>query len=80
MDIYIQDPWCRWTITNEFFFELVKGLKHIWVEADDGDIPKDLPLFIFSNSEDPVGHSHQWGIALMGRYMNQGIMDLEYKF
>jgi alpha-beta hydrolase superfamily lysophospholipase len=55
VDNYIQDPWCGWSVPNEFFFELVKGLRQIWIEADDGDLPKDLPLFIFSGSEDPVG-------------------------
>jgi len=80
VDEYIQDPWCGWTIPNEFFFELVKGLRHIWIEADDRDIPKDLPLFIFSGSEDPVGNSTKGVNALLKRYKKQGIMDLEYKF
>lgn len=32
-------PRCGWTIPNEFYFELVKWFRHIWVDADDGDIP-----------------------------------------
>lgn len=80
VDEYIQDPWCGWTVPNEFFFELVNGLRHIWVEADDGDIPKDLPLFILSGSEDPAGHNTKGVNALLKRYEKQGIMDLEHKY
>jgi alpha-beta hydrolase superfamily lysophospholipase len=42
-------------------------------------VPKDLPIYIFSGDKDPVGKFGKGIIDLYNRYKNHGVKDVKYK-
>jgi alpha-beta hydrolase superfamily lysophospholipase len=77
---YVNDPDCGFVCKIGFFVELLTGLKKIWTKEQEAKIPKDLPIYLFAGSDDPVS-SYTKGIqALIQRYKKLGIKDLSYKF
>jgi len=77
---YVNDPECGFVCKNGFFVDLLSGLKHIWSKEQEAKIPKDLPIYIFAGSEDPVSNYTKGIQELIGRYNKLGIKNLTYKF
>lgn len=77
---YVNDPWCGFVCANSFFLELLGGLKHIWTPANEGKIPKSLPIYIMAGSNDPVSQQTKGLQELIKRYTKLGIADLSSKF
>jgi len=77
---YVDDPWCGFIAPASFFLELLKGLEKIWDKDREKQIPKDLPIYIFSGSEDPVSRGTKDLLPLIERYRKYGVQDLEAKF
>ena len=54
------------------------------VQLDDPDrlrgIRPDLPIYLFSGSEDPVGQRLEGVRVLMGRYQRAGVSNLSHHF
>jgi alpha-beta hydrolase superfamily lysophospholipase len=55
VDAYINNPFCGAVFTASFFHDLFKGLQETYLEANMRKIPKDLPVYVFSGENDPVG-------------------------
>lgn len=53
---YINDPFCGFVPTNQFFVDLTDGLLLINRRNEIANIRKDLPVLLISGSEDPVGN------------------------
>lgn len=62
---YVDDPYCGFVCTTGFFIDLFKGLKFINNKKYYSLINKDIPLFLYGGSEDPVGN---YGKGLAKRY------------
>ncbi|MHA1730536.1 MAG: lysophospholipase [Promethearchaeota archaeon] len=77
---YIDDPFCGWVAPSQFFVELLKGLKTIWNKENEARIPKDLPIYLFSGSKDPVSNQTKGVLKLIDRYKKLGIKDIKWKF
>jgi alpha-beta hydrolase superfamily lysophospholipase len=74
---YINDPWCGFVFTNGMTYEFVKGMVHLY--DNEGNIPKDLPVFIVSGEMDPVG-ANNGVMALVNRYKDElKLDDVDYK-
>lgn len=52
---YIDDPFCGFIPTNQFYIDLFNGLKIIHQEKEINKIRKDLPVLLISGLQDPVG-------------------------
>ena len=55
VDRYVADPLCGFICTSSFYQDLARGLKRICSSSIYSRIPKDLPLFLYSGDDDPVG-------------------------
>lgn len=79
VDQYIDDPFCGRVFTTGFFYDFFKGLLAIENKKNVPLIPKDIPIFIFSGDQDPVGKFGKGVMDLYHRYKNHGVHDIEYK-
>ncbi len=53
---YIDDPYAGFLPTARFFYDLMSGLREIHCPDKNKHIRKDLPMFIMSGDNDPVGN------------------------
>ena len=52
---YIDDPYCGFIPTNQFFADLTKGFIALNRKKEIAKIQKNLPVLLISGSKDPVG-------------------------
>lgn len=55
VDKYINDPMCGFIGSASFFYQFFGLLQEIHSPANMERIPKDLPIYVFSGTQDPVG-------------------------
>ncbi len=77
---YVEDQWCGFVAPTSFYVDLLTILDTIWKKAREAKIPKDLPIYMFSGSKDPVGNNTKGVIPLFNRYQKLGIKDVSKKF
>ena len=76
---FIDDPLCGFDCTPGFWRELFSALVRINKHNAFTLLPKDLPVYIFSGSEDPVGHRGK-GVERLHAWMQRGgLQDVELK-
>ncbi|OCT14527.1 hypothetical protein A8709_26145 [Paenibacillus pectinilyticus] len=79
VDAYIDDPYCGVVFTSGYFRDFFKGLKEIHQAQHVNRVRKDIPIYIFSGEDDPVG-GHGKGVRkLIKAYEDLGVQDLSYK-
>ncbi|MBU3144151.1 alpha/beta hydrolase [Clostridium sp. CF012] len=79
VDKYIDDPFCGTVFTAGFFYDFLGGLKSIADPKEIRNIPKGLPVYIFSGDKDPVGKNGKGVLRLVKTYSEHGMMNLTYK-
>jgi len=77
VDAYIADPFCGFLCSVGFYRDMARALNHIHRQEEMEKIRKDLPIFIFSGSADPVGNMGESHAALAVAYRHLEIKDLE---
>ncbi|GFZ87755.1 alpha/beta hydrolase [Paenibacillus marchantiophytorum] len=79
VDRYVEDPYCGVIFTSGYFRDFFKGLKEIHQSSHVSRIRKDLPIFVFSGEEDPVG-GHGKGVRrLLAMYQAIGLQKVSSK-
>ncbi|MDR2942598.1 MAG: lysophospholipase [Treponema sp.] len=78
VDKYYADPLCGMLCSTGFYRELAKLLYHIHRSEEMTKISRNLPVYIFSGSADPVGDMGASPTALVNAYRDLGIVDLEF--
>ncbi|MEC0265934.1 lysophospholipase [Paenibacillus anseongense] len=79
VDKYVADPYCGVVFTSGFFRDFFRGLKEIHRPAHVQRIPKEIPIYIFSGEEDPVG-GHGKGVRkLIRMYEKLGLQNVSSK-
>ncbi|MDR0551998.1 MAG: alpha/beta hydrolase [Spirochaetaceae bacterium] len=78
IDAYIGDPLCGRLYSAGFFRDLLWILIKIHSGIALSKIKKELPVYIFSGSEDPVGGMGKNVTALVKKYTREGIKDVEF--
>jgi alpha-beta hydrolase superfamily lysophospholipase len=78
VDAYVNDPLCGNLCSSGFYRDLAAGLKQIHKRESLAGIRRDLPIYVFSGSADPVGGMGESPTALLTAYRSLGIKDLEY--
>jgi alpha-beta hydrolase superfamily lysophospholipase len=59
---------------------LAELLRQTWVPDNERRIPKELSIYLFAGSQDPVGKFTKTVLALAHRYKRYGIKDVICKF
>ena len=76
---YIANPYCGQIFPTSFYYEFLDSLQYVENIDNFHKIPKDLPIYILSGEQDPVGDFGKGVLKLKGRYENLGVKDLEMK-
>ncbi len=73
---YLEDPACGFVPTTRFFADLFEGVGKVHAPDEINNIPKTLPILLFSGIEDPVGNYGKgvWNAAR--HYDKAGIKDV----
>ncbi|HOE04035.1 MAG TPA: lysophospholipase [Bacteroidales bacterium] len=79
VDKYIADPYCGQVFTSGFFQDLFCGLRFIGNINNLSEIPKSLPVFIVSGSDDPVGNYGKAVTKVYALYQKAGLRNVEMK-
>jgi alpha-beta hydrolase superfamily lysophospholipase len=77
VDAYISDPFCGQLCSVGFYRDMARALKRIHKNEEMAKIRKELSVYIFSGSADPVGDMGASPAALAVAYRHLGITDLE---
>ena len=77
--LYMKDPYCGTLFPASFFYDLLRGMKTIHSGGHLNSVPKDLPIYILSGEEDPVGLYGKGVMNLYKTYKTLGIKDVTYK-
>lgn len=73
---YTEDPLCTFTFTLSGFRNLLHVLSYVSSSSWAAQVPRDLPVFLVSGSEDPVG-SYGAGPRLVARRLQRaGVRDV----
>jgi len=80
VDKYQADPLCAFDLTVQGWLDVYSGLLAIEREADIARMPKDLPLYLFAGSRDPVGGNSRGGRWLHDALRRAGMRDVTARF
>lgn len=71
---YVDDPDCGEPLSNGFVADMMSGMNSVWDPAAEAGIGKELPIYIFSGEQDPVGGTEADSVRdLAARYEKMGI-------
>lgn len=73
---YVKDPLCGFLCSNGFFLDMLGGVEFANSRENAESLPKDLPLFIISGEQDPVGNMGKDIPKVYNLYKNAGITDV----
>lgn len=72
---YIADPYCGFTFTARAYDDMFEGLSRLYPDRL-GAMEKDIPVYLFSGDQDPVG-GHGKGVELVARELREaGVRDV----
>ncbi len=78
VDAYVNDPLCGFLCSSGFYRDLTKGLRQIHRKKAMTRIRRDLPVYIFCGSNDPVGNMGASPAALVNAYRSLGLQNFEF--
>ena len=73
---YIDDPFCGFVASNQFFVDLLSGLQMVHNKKEIAHIPKDLPILMISGSMDPVSQNGKQLRVVAEQYKKAGLSDI----
>ncbi len=79
VDRYLADPACGGNPTTQLTLDAASGIRVIrQVERVRAGAPRDVPLYVFSGSDDPVGGAR--GVErLVAHYREAGLREIEHR-
>jgi alpha-beta hydrolase superfamily lysophospholipase len=80
VDAYINDPLCFATLQAEAFASFLAAAPRLCDPMSLRNIRDDLPVYLFSGAEDPVGQQLEGVKTLIMRYENAGLYDISHEF
>jgi len=78
VDSYLADPLCGFRCSSGFYRDMIGGLIAIHRKEAVEKIDRNLPIYLFCGSADPVGEMGRSPTALVNVYRAHGINDLEF--
>ncbi|WP_025728727.1 alpha/beta hydrolase [Atopobacter phocae] len=79
VDKYVQNPYAGGIFPTSFYVYLINNLKYIENQKNFYKIPKNIPIFIISGSDDPVGDYGKGVKKLYQRYKQLLVKSVEMK-
>jgi alpha-beta hydrolase superfamily lysophospholipase len=79
VDAYIADPLCGFDFTVQGWYDLFTGLSRIAQRSNIERVPTELPLYIFSGTDCPVGRYGKGVLELVRAYEAAGLSNLSCK-
>ena len=79
VDKYIKDPLCGFVPTVGLFHDMFKAIKYVCAEKNIKRVTKDLPLYIISGNDDPVGDYGKGVQRCYNSYISAGMEDVTMK-
>ena len=80
VDAFIDDPLCFAQLQPAAFGSFLAAAPRLCDPAGLGKIRRDLPIYLFSGSEDPVGQQLEGVQVLIGRYQKAGLNSISHDF
>jgi alpha-beta hydrolase superfamily lysophospholipase len=80
VDAYVADPHCGFGASTQLWIDLLDALAEISRPERQSRIPRDLPVYVFSGSLDPVGLETVSVKQLLGAYQRAGLANVTHKF
>lgn len=80
VDKYIADPLCGFTCSATMWGQVLGGLAAIARPEAQARIRKDIPVYVFSGSEDPVGGRMDTVEQLLRAYRRAGLGRVSHRF
>ena len=80
VDKYVTDPLCGFDVTTSLWVDVLDALDSIARPERQARIPKDLPIYVFSGSEDPVSEKTKSLEQLLAAYRLAGVRDVAHRF
>ena len=80
VDAFIKDPLCFANLQPAAFASFLAAASRLSDPASLRAIRHDLPIYVFSGSEDPVGQQLEGVEALIFRYHEAGLRNISHKF
>ena len=80
VDAFINDPLCFPQLRPASFASFLGAASRLSDAVDLRKVLPDLPIYLFSGSEDPVGQELEGVQILISRYHNAGIHDISHDF
>ena len=72
--MYVDDPDCGEPLSNGFVADMLSGSATMWQPENEARITRDLPVYLFSGENDPVGGEKAASVvALAARYEEMGV-------
>lgn len=79
VDKYIADPWCGFLCSTQLWVDVLGAITAAAKPAQRARIPRDLPIYLFSGSRDPVNDEGRGTTALAESYRAHGMKRVSYR-
>lgn len=76
---YRNDSLCGYTFTVNAYYHMFDGMVKMNRQEKEGKLPKELPVFLVSGKEDPVGNFGKSVDKVHQNYQSCGMKDVEIK-
>lgn len=80
VDAFISDPLCFPALTPGSMESFIEAFPRLSDPRELRKVRADLPIYIFSGSDDPVGQKLEGVRVLMGRYHSAGLTSIAHDF
>lgn len=80
VDKYVADKRCGFSASTQLWVDLLGGLDTIARAENQARVNKELPLYVFAGSRDPVGERTASVQQLLGAYQRAGLKNVEHRF
>jgi alpha-beta hydrolase superfamily lysophospholipase len=81
VDRFVADPLCGFVATTQLWIDMFRGLFRAARGKNRGRIfPKNLPIYIFAGTEDPISGNCETLEELIAGYHRVGLRNVRYKF
>ena len=78
VDKYVADKQCGFVSTALFHYYFFKGIKDAFREVNIKQVPKNIPVYAFAGSKDPVGLEGKGFLQLVQKWKAAGVKDFTY--
>lgn len=79
VDLYVTDPLCGFLSSSSLMLGLFKTLQVIFKDSEVAGIRKNLPVYGFAGTSDPVGQQGKGFLQWANSWQKAGIQNLEYR-